>query len=75
MLNPVVSFRFLTVCTLTLACEDLILLADRLISNLLTWIGDLEFMKIQISMQSGQAKFDPGQPILSVTCPNMKFNS
>ena len=32
--------------------------ADQLISGLLAWIGDLNFKKIQICMQSGQAEFD-----------------
>ena len=43
---------------------DLMLPGDQLISNLLAWIGDLKFKKIQISMWSGQVELDPGKSIL-----------
>ena len=52
--------------TWLLARGDLILPVYQLISNLLTWIGNLKFKKIQIRMQSGWAEFDPGESVLQL---------
>ena len=56
---------------------DLILPADQLISNKLAQMGNLKFKKIQICIQSGQAKFDLGESVFSVSRLDrrVKYNS